>query len=87
MCPVTKEGSTGQGPSLSSEGHTYQIWLHSVSQGEGEPQGVEGAERRGRPGLLNLPAPGDAVDVVLGKLEGNSENRNQPGCWCRSSAQ
>lgn len=62
-----------------SDGYTYQIWLHFVSQGKGQPHGVQGGEHRGEPGLLNLPASGNAVNVVFGKLEGKSKNPNQLG--------
>lgn len=61
------------------DGYTYQIWLHSVSQGKGEPHGIQGGEHRGEPGLLNLPASGNAVNVVFRELEGNSKNPNQLG--------
>lgn len=64
---------------LLSDGHTYQIWLHSVSQGKGETHGVQGGEHCGEPGLLDLTASGYAVNVVFGKLEGNSKNLNQLG--------
>ena len=46
---------------------SYQIWLHSVSQGEGEPHRVQGGEYRGQPGLLDLSASGNAVNIVFGK--------------------
>lgn len=61
------------------DGHTYQIWLHLVSQGKGEPHGVQGGEHCGQPGLLHLTASGNTVDVVFGELEGNSKNSNQMG--------
>lgn len=64
---------------LLGDGHTYQIWLHSVSQGKGEPHGVQGGEYCGEPGLVDLTAPGNAVNKVFGKLEGNSSNPNQLG--------
>lgn len=64
---------------LLSDGNTYQIWLHSVSQGKGEPHGVQGGNHCGEPGLPNLTASGNAVNIVFRKLEGNSKNPNQPG--------
>lgn len=37
---------------------------------------MEGGEHGGQPGLLDLAAPGDAVDVVSGRLEGESTDRS-----------
>ena len=42
--------------------------LTSLSkQGEGEPHGVQGGEHWGQPGLLDLPASGNAVNTVFRK--------------------
>ena len=42
--------------------------LTSLSkQGEGEPHGVQGGEHWGQPGLLDLPASGNAVNIVFRK--------------------
>ena len=56
---------------------TYQIWLYSVNQWEGQPHGVQGGEDGGEPGLPNLPASGNSVKVVVGVLERNSRDPNQ----------
>lgn len=62
---------------LLSDGLTYQIWLHLVNEGKGEPRGVQGGENGGGPGLPNLPASWNSVNVVFGILEGNRRNPNQ----------